>query len=130
MELKPCNLNFQFWVLAQKEVDLWNAVLTAMLNGMHTPYLCKRNEGSEICVGSVSGGAYYWGLKGMSNATFRVQPLLPSGDALSAEREFIRNGLLGFLGPGGLVLVCSSRDGLMTVTNLNTTLKLKHLKPH
>jgi hypothetical protein len=48
---------------------------------------------------------------------------------MSAETEFIRNGLLGFLGPSGLVFVCSSRDGLMTVTNLNTTIKLKHLKP-
>ncbi|EFX85768.1 hypothetical protein DAPPUDRAFT_309070 [Daphnia pulex] len=80
------------------------------------PYLCKTDEVGEICVGSASGGAHYWGLKGMSNATFRVQPLLPSGDAMSAETEFIRSGLLGFLGPGGLVFVCGSRDGLMTVT--------------
>lgn len=28
----------------------------------------------------------------------------------------MRSGLLGFLGPGGLVFVCGSRDGLMTVT--------------
>ena len=80
------------------------------------PYLCKTDEVGEICVGSASGGAHYWGLKGMSNATFRVQPLLPSGDAMSSETEFIRSGLLGFLGPGGLVFVCGSRDGLMTVT--------------
>jgi len=79
------------------------------------PYLCKTDEVGEICVGSSSGGSYYWGLKGLSNATFRVQPLLASGDPMG-ETEFVRSGLLGFLGPGGLVFVCGSRDGLMTVT--------------
>ena len=29
--------------------------------------------------------------------------------------DYVRTGLLGFLGPGGLVFVCGSRDGLMTV---------------
>lgn len=81
------------------------------------PHLCKTDEVGEICVGGGSGsGAHYWGLKGVSTATFRVQPLLPSGEPMSAESEFIRSGLLGFLGPGGLVFVCGSRDGLMTVT--------------
>ena len=61
-------------------------------------YLCKTDEVGEICVGSSSGGSYYWGLKGMSNSTFRVQPLLTSGDPMG-ETEFIRSGLLGFLGP-------------------------------
>jgi len=61
-------------------------------------YLCKTDEVGEICVGSASGGSYYWGLKGMSNSTFRVQPLLTSGDPMG-ETEFIRSGLLGFLGP-------------------------------
>lgn len=32
------------------------------------------------------------------------------------EESYVRSGLLGFLGPGGLVFVCGSRDGLMTVT--------------
>lgn len=32
------------------------------------------------------------------------------------EANYVRSGLLGFLGPGGLVFVCGSRDGLMTVT--------------
>lgn len=37
--------------------------------------------------------------------------LKPIGD-----EHYVRSGLLGFLGPGGLVFVCGSRDGLMTVT--------------
>ena len=32
------------------------------------------------------------------------------------DEAYVRSGLLGFLGPGGLVFVCGSRDGLMTVT--------------
>lgn len=61
-------------------------------------YLCKTDEVGEICVASSSAASYYWGLKGMSNSTFRVQPLLTSGDAMG-ETEFVRSGLLGFLGP-------------------------------
>lgn len=104
------------------------------------PFLCKTDEVGEICVSSGSAGAHYWGLKGMSNATFRVQPLLSSGEpmpdtansvatstlssissvgsdgSVSGNGNYIRSGLLGFLGPGGLVFVCGSRDGLMTVT--------------
>lgn len=79
-------------------------------------YLCKTDEVGEICVSSGFGGAYYWGLKGMSNSTFHVQPLLASGEPMACETDFVRTGLLGFLGPGGLVFVCGSRDGLMTVT--------------
>ena len=32
------------------------------------------------------------------------------------DTDYVRTGLLGFLGPGGLVFVCGSRDGLMTVS--------------
>lgn len=35
---------------------------------------------------------------------------------MAGEAEFVRTGLLGFLGPGGLVFVCGSRDGLMSVS--------------
>ncbi|XP_073975314.1 disco-interacting protein 2 isoform X12 [Rhodnius prolixus] len=80
-----------------------------------TSYLCKTDEVGEICVNSPATGTQYWGLTGVSNNTFRVSPLLPDGSALS-DAEYTRSGLLGFLGPGGLVFVCGSRDGLMTVT--------------
>lgn len=96
----------------------------------NTPYLCKTDEVGEICVSSGATGSQYWGLPGLSNSTFRVQPLTPTEgtpDSTTARNEkptgvaaatgeFTRSGLLGFLGPGGLVFVCGSRDGLMTVS--------------
>ncbi|XP_071446233.1 disco-interacting protein 2 homolog C [Hetaerina americana] len=78
-------------------------------------YLCKTDEVGEICVQSAATGNQYWGLQGLTNSTFRVQPLQGDGKPLG-EGEYVRSGLLGFLGPGGLVFVCGSRDGLMTVT--------------
>nr|XP_018897953.1 PREDICTED: disco-interacting protein 2 isoform X2 [Bemisia tabaci] len=78
-------------------------------------HLCKTDEVGEICVSSGGTGNQYWGLPGLSNTTFKVQPLLSDGQPLS-DQEYVRSGLLGFLGPGGLVFVCGSRDGLMTVT--------------
>lgn len=48
-------------------------------------------------------------------AFLQVQPLGTDGKPIS-DAEYTRSGLLGFLGPGGLVFVCGSRDGLMTVT--------------
>lgn len=78
-------------------------------------YLCKTDEVGEICVNSGSTGSLYWGLQGLSNSTFKVQPLGSDGKPIS-DAEYVRSGLLGFLGPGGLVFVCGSRDGLMTVT--------------
>ncbi|XP_033607342.1 disco-interacting protein 2 isoform X8 [Cryptotermes secundus] len=78
-------------------------------------YLCKTDEVGEICVNSGATGSQYWGLQGLTNSTFRVQPLGSDGKPIG-EAEYTRSGLLGFLGPGGLVFVCGSRDGLMTVT--------------
>ncbi|XP_063925891.1 disco-interacting protein 2 isoform X5 [Zophobas morio] len=78
-------------------------------------YLCKTDEVGEICVNSGATGTQYWGLQGLSNSTFKVQPLGSDGQPMS-DAEYTRSGLLGFLGPGGLVFVCGSRDGLMTVT--------------
>ncbi|XP_065223766.1 disco-interacting protein 2 isoform X3 [Planococcus citri] len=78
-------------------------------------YLCKTDEVGEICISSGGTASQYWGLPGFSNTTFKVTPLLADGKPLS-DTDFTRSGLLGFLGPGGLVFVCGSRDGLMTVT--------------
>ncbi|XP_049952324.1 disco-interacting protein 2 isoform X2 [Schistocerca serialis cubense] len=78
-------------------------------------YLCKTDEVGEICVNSSATGSQYWGLQGLTNSTFRVQPLHSDSKPIG-EAEYVRSGLLGFLGPGGLVFVCGSRDGLMTVT--------------
>jgi hypothetical protein len=45
-----------------------------------------------------------------------VRPETEDGKYVAGEAEFVRTGLLGFLGPGGLVFVCGSRDGLMNVS--------------
>ncbi|XP_076623138.1 disco-interacting protein 2 isoform X13 [Colletes latitarsis] len=79
------------------------------------PFICKTDEVGEICVHSSTTGNQYWGLQGLTNNTFKVAPLQADGNPLG-EVEYTRSGLLGFLGPGGLVFVCGSRDGLMTVT--------------
>ncbi|XP_020280188.1 disco-interacting protein 2 homolog A isoform X2 [Pseudomyrmex gracilis] len=79
------------------------------------PFICKTDEVGEICVHSAATGSQYWGLQGLTNNTFKVSPLQADGTALG-DVEYTRSGLLGFLGPGGLVFVCGSRDGLMTVT--------------
>lgn len=79
------------------------------------PFICKTDEVGEICVHSAATGSQYWGLQGLTNNTFKVSPLQIDGTALG-DVEYTRSGLLGFLGPGGLVFVCGSRDGLMTVT--------------
>ncbi|XP_033221645.1 disco-interacting protein 2 [Belonocnema kinseyi] len=79
------------------------------------PYICKTDEVGEICVHSPTTGTQYWGLQGLTNNTFKVSPQQPDGITIGNE-EYTRSGLLGFLGPGGLVFICGSRDGLMTVT--------------
>lgn len=89
------------------------------------PVLCKTDQVGEICVTSGASGHSYFGLDGMTNATFKVLPMIEESDAKSesgtltkplSEDFYVRSGLLGFLGPGGLVFICGSRDGLMTVT--------------
>ncbi|KAK8393475.1 hypothetical protein O3P69_006655 [Scylla paramamosain] len=89
-------------------------IIVVKLEGQ--PFVCRTDEVGEICVAGAAMGDQYWGLQGMTNATFRVQPLLPDNTPISDSSSFVRTGLLGFLGPGGLVFVCGSRDGLMTVT--------------
>ncbi|XP_052871947.1 disco-interacting protein 2 [Anopheles cruzii] len=96
-----------------------------VVNAEGPPVLCKTDQVGEICVTSGSSGTAYYGLEGMTNSTFKVQPLadapvMKDGETIPAkpinDEMYVRSGLLGFLGPGGLVFVCGSRDGLMTVT--------------
>ena len=79
------------------------------------PVVCKTDEVGEIAVSSPAAGSSYWGLPGLTQTTFKVRPETEDGKTIG-EAEFVRTGLLGFLGPGGLVFVCGSRDGLMTVS--------------
>lgn len=90
------------------------------------PVVCKTDQVGEICVTTGATGSTYFGLDGMTNASFKVQPLHEEPDTKGdgtgiitksiGDEVYVRSGLLGFLGPGGLVFICGSRDGLMTVT--------------
>lgn len=68
-------------------------------------YLCKTDEVGEICVNSGATGSQYWGLQGLTNSTFKVQPLNAEGQPVSDDL-YTRSGLLGFLGPGGKSSSC------------------------
>jgi acyl-CoA synthetase (AMP-forming)/AMP-acid ligase II len=78
------------------------------------PTLCQTDEIGEICISSKSTGDRYFGLQGLTTTIFKIIPHgsdnLPIGN-----HEFVRSGLLGFLGPGGLVFVCGSKEGLIEV---------------
>ena len=81
------------------------------------PQICKTDEVGEICMASGSAGSSYWGLPGLTNTTFKIRvPEETPSPSPALDQDFVRTGLLGFLGPGGLVFVCGSREGLMTVT--------------
>ncbi|XP_036375318.1 disco-interacting protein 2 homolog C isoform X2 [Megalops cyprinoides] len=78
------------------------------------PQLCKTDEIGELCVCSIATGTSYYGLSGMTKNTFEVFPMSSSGAPIS-EYPFTRTGLLGFVGPGGLVFIAGKMDGLMVV---------------
>ncbi|XP_048366337.1 disco-interacting protein 2 homolog C isoform X1 [Sphaerodactylus townsendi] len=79
------------------------------------PQLCRTDEVGELCVCAMATGTSYYGLSGMTKNTFEVFPMTSSGAPIS-EYPFIRTGLLGFIGPGGLVFVVGKMDGLMVVS--------------
>ncbi|XP_068196060.1 disco-interacting protein 2 homolog C isoform X2 [Antennarius striatus] len=78
------------------------------------PQLCKADEIGELCVCTVATGTSYYGLAGMTKNTFEVFPLSSSGSPIS-DFPFTRTGLLGFIGPAGLIFVAGKMDGLMVV---------------
>uniref|UniRef100_A0A8C6Q858 Disco-interacting protein 2 homolog Ca n=1 Tax=Nothobranchius furzeri TaxID=105023 RepID=A0A8C6Q858_NOTFU len=78
------------------------------------PQLCKTDEIGELCVCTVATGTSYYGLAGMTKNTFEVFPVFNNGSPIS-EFPFIRTGLLGFIGPAGLIFVAGKMDGLMMV---------------
>uniref|UniRef100_F7DMK7 Disco interacting protein 2 homolog C n=1 Tax=Xenopus tropicalis TaxID=8364 RepID=F7DMK7_XENTR len=79
------------------------------------PQLCRTDEIGELCVCALATGTSYYGLSGMTKNTFEVFPMMSSGAPIS-EYPFIRTGLLGFIGPAGLVFVVGKMDGLMVVS--------------
>ncbi|KFD54266.1 hypothetical protein M514_04808 [Trichuris suis] len=80
------------------------------LNGC--PNLCKADEIGEICLYAHSTASFYYGLNGMSS---QVEPLGADDRPLGVV-PYVRSGLIGFLGPGGLVFVCGVKSGLMNVS--------------
>ncbi|XP_030015581.1 disco-interacting protein 2 homolog C isoform X3 [Sphaeramia orbicularis] len=78
------------------------------------PQLCKTDEIGELCVCTVATGTSYYGLAGMTKNTFEVFPTSNNGAPIS-EFPFTRTGLLGFIGPAGLIFVAGKMDGLMVV---------------
>ncbi|EPY82893.1 disco-interacting protein 2 C-like protein [Camelus ferus] len=79
------------------------------------PQLCRTDEVGELCVCAVATGTSYYGLSGMTKNTFEVFLVMSSGAPVS-EYPFVRTGLLGFVGPGGLVFAVGKMDGLMVVS--------------
>ncbi|OCT73881.1 hypothetical protein XELAEV_18032845mg [Xenopus laevis] len=79
------------------------------------PQLCRTDEIGELCVCALATGTSYYGLSGMTKNTFEVFPMMSSGAPIS-EYPFVRTGLLGFIGPAGLVFVVGKMDGLMVVS--------------
>uniref|UniRef100_A0A8C6T2L1 Disco interacting protein 2 homolog C n=1 Tax=Neogobius melanostomus TaxID=47308 RepID=A0A8C6T2L1_9GOBI len=79
------------------------------------PQLCRTDEIGEICVCTAATGSSYYGLSGMTKNTFEVSvPVVQRGLPVS-EVPFTRTGLLGFIGPVGLIFVAGKMDGLMVV---------------
>lgn len=79
------------------------------------PKLCRADEVGEICLCSHSTGSAYWALDGISASTFKVEPL-GVDDRPLGPLTYVRSGLLGFLGPNGLVFVVGSRSSQMFVS--------------
>ncbi|XP_061613725.1 disco-interacting protein 2 homolog C-like isoform X1 [Phyllopteryx taeniolatus] len=79
------------------------------------PQLCQTDEIGELCVCAIATGTSYYGLTGMTKNTFEVYPVSGSGGLVS-EYAFVRTGLLGFIGPGGLVFITGKMDGLIMVS--------------
>ena len=81
------------------------------------PVLCQTDEIGEICISSKSTADCYFGLQGLTSSIFKTIPHTGGSDNLPiGENEFVRTGLLGFLGPSGLVFVCGSKEGLIEVS--------------
>ncbi len=62
------------------------------------PLLCQTDEIGEVVISSKATPNHYWSLPGLSTNTFKVIPL-GSDERPIGTQEFVRSGLLGFLGP-------------------------------
>lgn len=76
--------------------------------------LCAADEVGEICVAAKSTAGGYWALEGQTAHAFRTSPLGPDRRPLGPA-HYVRSGLVGFMGPQGLVFVCGAKTGLMHI---------------
>ncbi|ULU11405.1 hypothetical protein L3Y34_015097 [Caenorhabditis briggsae] len=77
--------------------------------------LCQADEIGEICVSANSTAQLYWALEGQTHHTFKVEPLGEYGKPIGAVR-YVRSGLIGFMGPDGMVFVVARRQSLLAVS--------------
>ncbi|KAL3999067.1 AMP-binding enzyme family protein [Acanthocheilonema viteae] len=95
------------------QVITGGVVVVVKLSG--PPRLCMADEVGEICLYAHSTGSAYWGLDGLSASTFKVEPL-GNDDKPLGPLPYVRSGLLGFLGPNGLIFVVGNRNSQMYVS--------------
>ncbi|CAL2030417.1 unnamed protein product [Caenorhabditis brenneri] len=77
--------------------------------------LCQADEIGEICVSANSTATLYWALDGQTQHTFKVEPIGEYGKPIGAVR-YVRSGLIGFMGPDGMVFVVARRQSLLAVS--------------
>ncbi|KAF1768453.1 hypothetical protein GCK72_000265 [Caenorhabditis remanei] len=77
--------------------------------------LCQADEIGEICVSANSTAQLYWALDGQTQHTFKVEPIGEYGKPIGAVR-YVRSGLIGFMGPDGMVFVVARRQSLLAVS--------------
>lgn len=83
------------------------------LNG--PPKLCRADEIGEICLHAASTADNYHGLKGLSQTIFAVSPL-NNDEKPIGPLQYVRSGLVGFLGPEGLIFAVGSKISLLHVS--------------
>ncbi|CAB3408565.1 unnamed protein product [Caenorhabditis bovis] len=80
-----------------------------------SPRLCQADEIGEICVSANSTAHAYWALEGQTCHTFKLEPVGEYGKPIGAVR-YVRSGLIGFMGPDGMVFVVARRQSLLAVS--------------
>uniref|UniRef100_A0A915MRI9 AMP-dependent synthetase/ligase domain-containing protein n=1 Tax=Meloidogyne javanica TaxID=6303 RepID=A0A915MRI9_MELJA len=83
------------------------------LNG--PPSLCRSDEIGEICLHSTSTSNGFYGLKGLSSKIFDVLPLGIDDKPIGPLR-YVRSGLIGFLGPNGMIFAVGAKQSLLYVS--------------
>lgn len=84
---------------------------------INSNHRCKTDEVGEIAISGFANECSYYGLPGLSENQFRTEILNPDG-TVYGNKKYVRSGLLGFLGPGNMVFISGTKDGLMQVSGM------------